>query len=181
MEQSLSSQPVIFGYACLFGILLGAYYDVFRIVRFLTASERRHIFFQDIFYLGSCGVLTFLFTFATNKGDFRFYILAGEIIGWCVYHLTVGAITLRLVTWIVMLLEKGITFLRVQFFKPVFLGCQKVTAWIGRPLCSFWGIIKKSLLKSKIRLKQQGKVVYNANKRVAGKNQKKGRRKHESD
>ena len=27
-----------------------------------------------------------------------------------------------------------------------------------RPLCSFCGIIKKSLLKSKIRLKQQGKV-----------------------
>lgn len=138
MEQSLSSQPIIFGYACLFGILLGAYYDIFRIIRILTASERRHIFFQDVFYLGSCGVLTFLFTFAANKGEFRFYILAGEIIGWCVYHLTVGAVTLRLIKWIVSLLEKSIAFLNVHFFGPAFRISQKVAGLMGRPVCSFF-------------------------------------------
>ncbi len=177
MEQSLSSQPIIFGYACLFGILLGAYYDIFRIIRILTASERRHIFFQDVFYLGSCGVLTFLFTFAANKGEFRFYILAGEIIGWCVYHLTVGAVTLRLIKWIVSLLEKSIAFLNVHFFGPAFRISQKVAGLMGRPVCSFFCFIKKSVAKSKIRLKQRGKVVYNADKRVAGKNQKKTKRK----
>lgn len=183
MEQSLASQPVIFGYACLFGAVLGVYYDVFRIIRLLTASERRHIFFQDVFYLFTCGVFTFLFTFATNNGELRFYILAGEAIGWCVYYLTIGAITLRLSTLVVTILEKIIAWLKKYIFLPVFHFLKVILRFLCLPLVKLARFIKKSAVKSKIGLKRQGDVVYNSvkhsvSKKKAGK-KKKGKKKNE--
>ena len=162
MEQSLASQPVIFGYACLFGAVLGVYYDLFRIIRLLTASERRHVFFQDVFYLVTCGVLTFLFTFATNKGEIRFYILAGEVMGWCVYYLTVGALTLRFATFVVKVLEIIVSWLKRYLFLPIFRFFKAAARLIFRPIRKFGGFIKKSTAKSKIGLKRRGKVVYNS-------------------
>ena len=35
-------------------------------------------------------MLTFVFVLSFNSGDSRFYILAGEGIGWIVYHITLG-------------------------------------------------------------------------------------------
>lgn len=177
MEQSLASQPVIFGYACLFGAVLGVYYDLFRIIRLLTASERRHIFFQDVFYLVTCGVLTFLFTFATNKGEIRFYILAGEAIGWCVYYLTIGAVTLRLAIFVVKVLEVIITWLKRYLFLPVLRFLKAAARVISLPFRKFGRYIKKSKAKSKIGLKRRGKVVYNlvkcsVSKKKAGKTKK---------
>lgn len=119
MEQSLSTQPEIFGYACLFGVVLGIYYDVFRVIRLVTVCERRHVFFQDVFYMVTCGGLTFLFAFAANYGDVRFYMLAGEAIGWCVYHLTLGALTVRCTALVVRLLEIVAGWLKRFLFLPI--------------------------------------------------------------
>lgn len=54
------------------------------------------IFFQDILYFIVSGVVTFIFILGFNSGDSRFYILAGEGIGWIVYHLTIGELIYRM-------------------------------------------------------------------------------------
>lgn len=143
MGQSLASQPVIFGYACLFGAVLGLYYDIFRIIRLLTASERRHVFLQDVFYLFTCGVLTYLFTFAVNYGELRFYILAGEAIGWCIYYLTIGAITLRVSTLVVTFLETCIHWLKCHIFLPLFRVVGREMRFAIRPFKWFLNFSKK--------------------------------------
>ena len=56
----------------------GSYYDVFRIIRYLTAQGKRQTFFWDLFYFFSSGVATFLFLLAANQGQMRFYLLAGD-------------------------------------------------------------------------------------------------------
>ena len=53
------------------------------------------IFIQDVIYFIISGVVTFLFVLGMNKGEARFYILAGEGIGWIAYHLTIGELVYR--------------------------------------------------------------------------------------
>ncbi len=80
----------IFWYSCLLGIGLGILYDVFRIIRMLINKRNITIFLQDIIYFIVSGFVTFIFVLGINEGQSRFYILAGEGIGWIVYHITLG-------------------------------------------------------------------------------------------
>lgn len=169
MEQSLSTQPEIFGYACLFGVVLGIYYDVFRVIRLVTVCERRHVFFQDVFYMVTCGGLTFLFAFAANYGDVRFYMLAGEAIGWCVYHLTLGALTVRCTALVVRLLEIVAGWLKRFLFLPIGRFLRFLLRLISIPFQKLGAVLKKSAANSKIHLKRHSKVVYNSFKRLTHK------------
>ncbi len=96
MQQTLTEQILIFLYSCLLGITLGLLYDAFRIIRMIINSMSIMIFFQDILYFIVSGIVTFIFILGFNSGDSRFYILAGEGIGWIGYHLTIGELIYRM-------------------------------------------------------------------------------------
>lgn len=95
MNGIIISQVSVFCYACLLGVGLGFLYDIFRIFRMMINHHYIGIFIQDVIYFAVSGVVTFLFVLTINKGETRFYILAGEGIGWIGYHLTVGEIIYR--------------------------------------------------------------------------------------
>ena len=105
--------------ACALGVLLSIFYDVFRVLRLVAQWQTLQIFFQDIIYFTVCGFFTFTFALATNCGNVRFYIVAGEIIGWCVYHLTFGGfimrVLIRTVSFLRGILKKG----KIKFVAPL--------------------------------------------------------------
>lgn len=92
MQESLTSQILIFVYSLALGIFLGFAYDVFRIIRMVINSRNIAVFIQDVLYFILSGGVTFLFVLSVNSGNSRFYILAGEGIGWIAYHLTIGEV-----------------------------------------------------------------------------------------
>ena len=90
MSEIFKTQFAIFMFSCILGIILGIIYDCFRIVRMMINPRNIFIFFQDIVYFLLSALITFLFVLMFNDGESRFYILAGEGIGWIVYHITFG-------------------------------------------------------------------------------------------
>ena len=90
MNEMLKMQLIIFGSSCVLGAALGFMYDLFRIVRMIINPKNIGIFIQDVIYFILSGVITFLFVLCFNNGESRFYILAGEGIGWIAYHVTIG-------------------------------------------------------------------------------------------
>ncbi len=88
-------QLLIFGYSCVLGAGLGLLYDFFRIIRMMINPRNIAIFVQDVIYFIISGVITFLFVLGFNRGEARFYILAGEGIGWILYHITLGELIYR--------------------------------------------------------------------------------------
>ena len=86
----LKMQLTIFGSSCALGVALGFMYDLFRIIRMIINPKNIGVFIQDVIYFILSGVITFLFVLCFNNGESRFYILAGEGIGWIVYHVTLG-------------------------------------------------------------------------------------------
>ena len=154
MNSSLTSQFQGFVISVVAGVLLGAYYDIFRIFRTVFRPEKRAVFFQDIFYMLSAAFVTFLLALGVNYGEIRFYILAGEIIGWCLYFLTVGMITIRLFKCVSYILHRFL-------ISPI----RKIILQILHWLCSIVNIILKNVkivaLNRRKRLKHYSKIVYN--------------------
>ena len=134
----MAGQWELFLYAGLLGVLLGAYYDVFRIIRYLTAQGKRQTFFWDLFYFFSSGVATFLFLLAANQGQMRFYLLAGELIGWCLYHLTLGQATLFISRLVVKVLQRIFSWIKRHVLKSVW----RAVCWIWK---KFEKVFKKAL------------------------------------
>ncbi|WP_255575750.1 spore cortex biosynthesis protein YabQ [Caproiciproducens faecalis] len=154
MNLSLTAQLQGFVLAIAVGVFLGAYYDVFRIFRTVFQSERRAVFFQDLFYMITAAFVTFLLALGVNYGEVRFYILAGEGIGWCLYFLTVGTVTYRMFCLIAKIVRKYIIV-------PV----KKIIAKISHFSLS---VVKKIVKNTKIvasnqkkRLKHHREIVYN--------------------
>ncbi len=154
MYSSLSLQFQGFLISIGVGILLGAFYDVFRIFRIVFQSEKRAVFFQDLFYMLCTAFVTFLVALGVNYGDVRFYILSGEIIGWCLYFLTVGMVTFQVFQFTSRLLRKFI-------INPIKKIIFKLFHWIFSKIKIIGKNVKNVTLNQKKRLKQHREIVYN--------------------
>lgn len=91
----ISSQLQVFLYSVGFGFILGAVYDVFRILRVLIIKNNKAVPVQDIVYFLLSSVMTFVFLLVINNGKFRFNILLALITGFAVYYLTLGRFSLN--------------------------------------------------------------------------------------
>lgn len=119
MDVTFASQSQGFLYSCIVGFALGAFYDIFRMIRIMCRTERRHVFFQDLFFMVCAAFVTFLLALAVNWGELRFYIVAGEIIGICVYDLTVGEVTVRIARFVYKILRIILRFLNWLIIRPL--------------------------------------------------------------
>jgi len=118
---SLADQTRLFLLSLGFGFVLGILYDLFRIIRLLTAKNGcAALLVQDILYSLCCTALSFFFFLAVGDGAVRFYLLGGEILGWLVYYVSFGTVALRFSEWLVRLLRRFFKFC-VRIFTAPFL------------------------------------------------------------
>ena len=117
MQESLTSQILIFVYSLTLGIFLGFAYDIFRIIRMVINSRNIAIFIQDVLYFILSGGVTFLFVLSVNSGNSRFYILAGEGIGWIAYHITIGEVIYKCSNKTVNFVKSKIATLKNKLLK----------------------------------------------------------------
>ena len=115
------------------GFLLGAFYDVFRVIRLLMRPSAKVVFFQDLLFFALSSVVTFLFALAVTGGELRFYLFLGLVTGFMAYSFT-------------KLLRRPISAL-ARFF------CK-----IGRPAADFFKKIAGNLKKV---LQRPLSVLYN--------------------
>ena len=80
----------------------------------------------------------------------RFYLLAGELIGWCLYHLTLGQATLFISRLVVKVLQRIFSWIKRHVLKPVW----RAVCWIWKKFEKVFkkalGFAKKIAVKSKI-------------------------------
>lgn len=158
MYSSLHLQLQGFQISILIGFLLGAFYDVFRIYRTVFGPEKRAVFFQDLFYMVCAAFLTFFLAVGVNYGEVRFYILAGEAVGWCLYYLTVGMVTYQVFRFVSHILRK-------YLFAPLRRYFTKISGWFGGKIKILCKNMKIAVQNRKKRLKQRKDIVYNQFKR----------------
>ena len=105
--------------SCGMGFLLGAYYDVFRILRCVLRPGAVRVFWQDLLFFVTAALMTFLFAVAVNDGVLRVYVFAGLVAGFFAYRYTVGRAVVRFVTTLIALLTRLGRRLNDALAKPV--------------------------------------------------------------
>ena len=109
----------IFGFSIIFGAFLGIFYDIFRIIRIFFKCKFWNVFIQDIIYFFLSGVSTFLFILFINSGEIRFYILAGELMGFTLYYLTLGSLVYGIFYRFSRVIKKFFTKIFRALFVPI--------------------------------------------------------------
>jgi hypothetical protein len=121
------------------GLLLGLAYDFIRAFKMLCGisyfqNDRTkavfwrvigHIitFFFDIFFFFVSGVVSLLLIYRMGGGIFRGFTYGGIILGFCLYHFTLGNLTLRLshiIVNAVKIIVKKVIFLILFPLKKIF-------------------------------------------------------------
>lgn len=150
------------------GFLLGALYDVFRVIRLLMRPSARVIFFQDLLYFTLGSVVTFLFALAVTGGELRFYLFLGLVTGFTAYYFTVGRAVMRCargviaaVRWFWRMLWTAILFpfrLLGRLLRRPAAALARLLKKICRPAADFSKKIKGNLKKV---LQRPLSVLYN--------------------
>ena len=150
--------------SCGLGFLLGAYYDVFRVLRLILKKGKLSYFVQDILFFVTAAVVTFLFSLAVMNGQLRFYLFLGEIVGFTAYYFTVGVVVMRFAGTVIR------WFLRIwrMIWMIVFYPFQWLFRLLKHPFSKIQGFFQKIFAKLvgnfKKGLKRIGRVLYNHKK-----------------
>lgn len=165
MEISLAVQLQGLILAAPVGFALGIVYDVLKIARTMIRSTPSHVFWMDMAFMAAAGTVTFLLALAASYGEVRFYLLAGEAIGFCVYFLTFGLVSSR----VFRLLRKILDFC---IFHPLQRLFGAVGRWFAKKYQRLAAKVKKSRANHKKRLKPRREIVYNDANKSKGKRKK---------
>lgn len=149
MDFTLSEQMISLLYSLLCGVILGAVYDIFRTVRVVAGGRKRIIFVCDLFFMLIFTFVSFFYSMSVTRGNTRYFIVMGEIVGFLVFRLTVGRISVR-------------------FFEYLFVSIKKIIKIV----------IEKFVKNAKKLLQDKYRVLYNMNeKRKVNHNNKRNERK----
>lgn len=129
--------------ALVMGAALGALYDGFRVLHMVLGGGKRQRFLFDLLFMTAAALATFIAALAAEAGQLRFYLLAGEGIGMCVWALTFGELTLwaaqglrGIVRWVSRLLRRVV--------RRLFGWFCRVGRWVAGKFTGKWGKKRKN-------------------------------------
>lgn len=143
------------------GIVIGILYDLFRILRLCFTDWKPVVLIQDLLFWSVSAVLSFLFVFVVNNGEFRGFLAFGELVGFALYYFTLGALVYKISGWLV----HGIKKIFGWFVKGLLFPFRKIYLVLSpkvRKMCkSTKKNVKKSTTKCKFSLKRNRVLLYN--------------------
>lgn len=69
------------------GAIIGILYFFFIILRRSGITKTALVIVQDVIFFCTAAIISFMFVFEVNAGEVRFFIFAGEAIGFCLIYL----------------------------------------------------------------------------------------------
>ena len=153
----LADEVYSFLFALGVGALLAAVYDCFRAVRIAICLPSVVVFFLDLLFSFFVFITTFFLLLERAYGKIRIMLLLGELLGFIIYRLTIGAVVIRLWRMLVHLVRK---IFRV-IFTPVFRLLALLLSWLWRPFRYLLQKFKKLFIKLNFNLKQKASLLYN--------------------
>lgn len=151
---TLTFQVIGFVYSAGLGFILGAFYDLIRILFYsFTGNDKKLSVFRDIVYSLVCLAATFLFLLVMCDGKLMFYIFIGEGIGLFIYLYALGGV-------FILPVKRKIDKIKHRISKVKSFLFEKKTDFANRckKICKN---INKRAKKSKKDLHSRHNIVYN--------------------
>lgn len=117
------NRGVAFLAAIAVGAVIGAMYDVFRIIRVVFTGGRIRLFFEDVLFCVMAALVFTVFMFNATMGVVRMFVAVGALFGFFAYRFTLGLFTVRAAravkAWLTPPLKRAKLYMskrRKQFF-----------------------------------------------------------------
>ncbi|WP_058486504.1 spore cortex biosynthesis protein YabQ [Defluviitalea phaphyphila] len=162
MIVSISEQAHIFFIAVTAGVIIGIFYDLFRIIRKIFPHPNWLIQLEDLIYWITISAFMFFVLFNKNYGEIRGFVLLGALLGNIIYFFTISIVFMKFATWIIYWTKKIIkTILRILFIpiKLILKILYYPYKWISYPFKFLRGKIKIIMNKSKNKVKRKSKQI----------------------
>lgn len=162
---SIDEEIFLFGLSCLFGVIIGVCYDVFRTARILFPHNTVLVVIEDVVFMAGYAVFLSSFASVCARGELRFYYVVGNALGFIVYFFTFGSIIISTMKKIYFAVRKliGIIF---RPFRSVYVNLQeKVDKFVGYSKNSV-----KKIKKSRFLLLNTTDLLYNKKENKKRKN-----------
>lgn len=88
------------------GLIMGIYYDAFRLLRRIVHFESISVAMQDFFFWITSAVYLFFVCVKLNNGYIRIYFVFFALVGWSVYYITLGKIIFAVFDFIIKYLSR---------------------------------------------------------------------------
>ena len=92
--------------AIVAGVLMGVYYDAFRLVRRMVRFDRISVALQDLLFWMTSAVYLFFVCIRLNNGYIRIYFILFALTGWGIYYATVGRFVFVVFDFIIRLIHR---------------------------------------------------------------------------
>jgi spore cortex biosynthesis protein YabQ len=173
LEISIAQQTIAFLTACLFGMALGAIYDIFRIFRIAIPCGKIAVFIQDIIFWIICATLSFLFMLYTNTGEIRAFYIFGELLGFCIYYFTIGILVFKSAKAVTQFIKKLLRLFARFVLKPIWQLVLIIIRLIYKLSIKIKNFMKKKAKVCKTHLQVDKSIVYNLIRNNSKKNKRK--------
>lgn len=115
------------------GAGLGVVYDCFRVLRavFPPAAKPRAVFAEDVLFCLIYGFSVFCYCAVLARGQVRFFIVFGSLLGFALYLLTIGSVVIGIIRGIAEAVRKLLRKVYSYAIEPVVnllrIFCQKIS------------------------------------------------------
>ena len=97
------------------GLVMGVYYDVFRLLRRIIRFQRFWVAVQDMIFWLSSAIGLFFVCIALNNGFIRIYFILLALGGWGLYYLVAGRCVFAVIDWIIKFFRRTIRRMKTGF------------------------------------------------------------------
>lgn len=145
----VENQAYLFLVFTLTGFIIGALFDVFRILRKSFKTSDFITYLEDILFWVLTGFLIIYNIWYFNDGEIRLFMFLGLIMGILIYLLLLSKFFIILMTFIIDIIKKILKILQVPF-KPIIKFCKKIIYNISKTAKMIENSIKLKTKRGKI-------------------------------
>lgn len=127
MVQFANTESFLFFASILLGFFIGFYYEIFRFLRLAFPHPDFLIILEDLCFFIPLSPALIFFHYALNSGVFRWFSLAGCVLGFLLYLWTVGKILIRCSEGILFCIKTVLKGFYGVFIRPLYIVFKKIT------------------------------------------------------
>lgn len=136
MEEIINNQAYLFIIYFICGIVIGIFFDLFRILRKSFKTSDFITYVEDIIFGILTGIFLIFMFFIFNNGQLRFYIFLAIILGLIIYMLTISKYFIKINVKIIVTIKQTI---------------MKIISIILYPIKKLLDILKEYVLKALLK------------------------------
>lgn len=133
MDTAIINQAYLFGIYSICGILIGIFFDLFRILRQSFKTPDFITYIEDIIFGILTGTFLIFMIFIFNNGELRFYIFLALILGFSTYLLTISKYFIKLNVKVIITIRKILIKIFSLILYPIVMIKNLILRLVLRP------------------------------------------------